>query len=127
MKALNAGRCFGAVLLAALVPLLHAEAQRQPKVFTHADTLRGAWTTPQRSWWDVVFYDLHVAISPGDSSIRGYNGITYRVLRPATEMQIDLMVPLDVDSMVQDGHALTYRRDGNAFFVTLNVEPRVGE
>jgi aminopeptidase N len=39
-------------------------------------------------------------------------------------MQIDLMTPLEVDSMVQDGQRLTYRRDGNAFFVTLTaVQP----
>jgi len=86
--------------------------------FTHADTLRGS-NTLQRAWWDVAFYDLHVSINPADSSIHGWNGITYRVLHPAREMQIDLQEPLEVDSMVQDGEHLTYRRDGNAFFVTL--------
>jgi aminopeptidase N len=68
----------------------------------------------------VTFYDLHVRVSPADSSLRGRVGITYRVLRerPAgTELQIDLMQPLQVDSIVQDGRALTYRRDGDAFFV----------
>ncbi len=88
-------------------------------VFTHADSLRGSFTSPGRAWWDVTFYDLHVAIHPADSSIRGYNGINYRVLQPAQEMQIDLMVPLEVDSMVQDGRAVAFRRDGNAFFATL--------
>ncbi|GAA4304059.1 M1 family metallopeptidase [Compostibacter hankyongensis] len=93
--------------------------------FTHADTLRGS-VTPQRAWWDVTFYDLHVQISPADSSIRGYNRITYRVLQPAQEMQIDLMTPLKADSMVQDGAHLRYRRDGNAFFVTLPAAQRAG-
>ena len=101
------------------VPLALLQAQRPGRVFTRADTLRGT-ITPERAWWDVTFYDLHVAISPADSTIRGWNGITYRVVRPATrEMQIDLQVPLDVDSMVQDGRRLTYRRDGNAFFTTI--------
>ena len=93
-----------------------AAAQRKPVVFTHADTLRGS-NGPARAWWDASFYDLHVAVSPNDSSIRGYNAITYRVLTPATEMQIDLQVPLEVDSMVQDAKQVTFRRDGNAFFV----------
>jgi aminopeptidase N len=93
----------------------------------HADTLRGSFTTPGRNWWDVAFYDLHVAISPKDSSIRGYNGITYRVLKPATEMQIDLMVPLQVDSMIQDGHPVKFRRDSNAFFATLTSPQRTGD
>ena len=85
---------------------------------TRADTLRGSWTTPGRNWWDVKFYDLHVTINPADSSIRGYNGITYQVLRPGREPQIDLMEPLVVDSVVQGGRRLRARKDGNAYFVT---------
>ena len=102
-------------------------AQAAPKVYTHADTLRGSFTTPGRAWWDVTFYDLHVAIDPKDSSIAGYNGISYRVLKPSTEMQIDLMTPLEVDSMVQDGRAVRFRRDSNAFFATLVAPQRAGE
>jgi aminopeptidase N len=99
-----------------------AAAQRRPRTFTHADTLRGS-NGPGRAWWDATFYDLHVAVSPPDSSIRGWNAITYRVLKPATEMQIDLQMPLEVDSMVQGGKRLSYRRDGNAFFTTVPSLP----
>ena len=81
-----------------------AAAQRPPRTFTHADTLRGS-NGPGRAWWDATFYDLHVAVSPADSSIRGWNAITYRVLKPSAEMQIDLQVPLEVDSMVQERQA----------------------
>jgi aminopeptidase N len=103
------------------------EAQVATPVFTHADTLRGS-NTPQRAWWDATFYDLHVKVNPADSSITGYNAITYRVLKraPAREMQIDLQVPLVVDSIVQDGLELSARRDGNAFFVTLIAPQRIG-
>ncbi len=94
---------------------------------SRADTLRGSFTTPGRKWWDVTFYDLHVAIQPNDSSIAGYNGITYRVLEPATEMQIDLMEPLVVDSMTQDGRKVRYRREGAAFFATLAAPQRTGD
>src|SRR4051812_2975014 len=103
-----------------LVFLLAAAASGQaprPK-FTHADTLRGT-NGPARAWWDVTFYDLHVAISPRDSTIRGSNVIAYRVLKPATEMQIDLQVPMEIDSVVQDERQLKFRRDSNAFFVKL--------
>ena len=79
-----------------------------------------------RAWWTVTFYDLHVAFSPADSTIRGWNAITYHVVQPAREMQIDLQQPLIVDSMVQDGQHLTYRRDGNAFFVTMIASRPVG-
>ena len=96
--------------------------------FTHADTLRGS-NTPQRAWWDVTFYDLHVTVNPADSSMRGYNGITYRVVQRAKVMQrvmqIDLQQPMHVDSIVQNGKRLSYRRDGDAFFVTLRAAQRV--
>jgi hypothetical protein len=94
-----------------ILPLLALDAGAQEQTrFTRADTLRGT-NSPARSWWDVTFYDLKVAIDPGDSTIRGSNGISYRVVRPGTEMQIDLQPPLVVDSMIQDGRHLAYRRD----------------
>jgi aminopeptidase N len=116
--------CLLASLLAA--PLAKAVAQANaPPVFTHADTIRGS-NTSERAWWDAAFYDLHVKVNPADSSIAGYNAITYRVLRQAKEMQIDLQQPLVVDSVVQDGLELSARRDGNAFFVRLVSPQRVG-
>jgi aminopeptidase N len=93
--------------------------------FTHADSLRG-FNGPARAWWDVVFYDLHVRLDPVDSSISGWNAITYRVLAPNQTMQIDLRQPLELDSIVQDGRVLTYRRDGDAWFVALVAPQRVG-
>src|SRR5215207_1590213 len=110
-------------LLACLLLPATAAAQDTTR-FTRADTLRGS-IGPGRAWWDVAFYDLHVRVNPADSSISGRNGITYRVLRPAREMQIDLQLPLVVDSMVQNGRRVRFRRDGNAFFVTLPPQ-RVG-
>jgi aminopeptidase N len=112
-------------LLRALRPLAIAllfaappPAAAQEHVYTHADTLRGS-ITPERAWWDVTFYDLHVRLDPADSTVRGWNGITYRVTGPARAMQIDLQSPLVMDSVVQDGKRLAFRRDGNAFFVTV--------
>ncbi|MDO8665088.1 MAG: M1 family metallopeptidase, partial [Gemmatimonadales bacterium] len=112
-----------------LAPLSPAAAQDTTR-FAHADTLRGS-NGPARAWWDATFYDLHVRVNPADSTIRGWNGITYRVLAPpplpAREMQIDLQSPMEVDSMVQNRRRLTWRRDGNAFFVTLTAPQRAGD
>ncbi len=111
----------------ATVPVAAIAAQQPDTThFTHADTLRGD-NTPERAWWDATFYDLHVKLNPADSSISGWNGITYRVLAPAREMQVDLQVPLEVDSMVQDGQTLDLRRDGNAFFVSLKAAQLIGK
>jgi hypothetical protein len=90
--------------------LVSSIAEAQTRAFTRADTLRGT-NSPLRSWWDVTFYDLKVSINPSDSTIRGSNGITYRAIRPGSEMQIDLQAPLVVDSMIQDGQRLSFRRD----------------
>jgi aminopeptidase N len=104
---------------------LSGTAWTQERTFTHADTVRGS-ITPERAWWDVAFYDLHVRLDPADSTVRGWNGITYRITGPSRAMQIDLQTPLEVDSMVQDGRRLTYRRDGNAFLVTLAAKQPKG-
>jgi aminopeptidase N len=103
-------------LAIALLPLAPAGAQQA--TFTHADTLRGS-ITPERAWWDVVFYDLHVTLDPADSTIRGWNGITYRVLARSRAMQIDLQAPLEIDSVIQDGRRVRYRQEGNAFFLAV--------
>ena len=110
------------LIATALAPIA---AQQPARAYTHADTLRGT-DGPGRAWWDAEFYDLHTTVSPADSSIRGWNAITYRVLRPSAEMQIDLQVPMEADSIVQDGKKLGFRRDGNAFFVALATAQQRG-
>ena len=113
------------VLLALLAALpFPAAAQTQAQRFTRADSLRGS-IGPARAWWDVTFYDLQVAVNPADSSVSGRTGITYRVLQPAAEMQIDLQ-RLAVDSVVQDGRRLQHRVDGSAVFVTLAAPQPAG-
>jgi aminopeptidase N len=115
-----------ATLLAALLLVCRTAAAQDSPTFTRADTLRGS-ITPERAWWDVAFYDLEVRVSPADSSVRGRSAITYRVTGAARDLQVDLMTPLEVDSVVQDGVRLAHRRDGNVFFVTPRAAQRVGE
>ena len=93
-------------------------ARAQDSAFTHADTLRGS-NGPARDWWHPVFYDLSVRLSLLDSTVTGRNAIVYRALRPGHEMQIDLQVPLVLDSAKQFDKKLAFRRDGNAYFITL--------
>ena len=121
------------LLAIALAPALartqtttHPRPQQTVEPPTHADSLRGS-ITPERAWWDATFYDLNVRVSPSDSSISGLVGITYAVLAPAREMQIDLQQPLVVDSMKQGHRILNIRRDGNAFFASLLEPQKVGE
>ncbi|HEV7348350.1 M1 family metallopeptidase [Telluribacter sp.] len=107
-----------------VVPLL-ASAQRQSQ-FTRQDTLRGT-ITPERAWWDLTYYHLDVRALPADSSLRGSTTIHYKVLKPGQTMQVDLQPPLRVDKVVQGGEELTYRRDGNAYFITLKKAQKPGQ
>src|SRR3954470_9711513 len=108
-------RCFSAT--AFLVLSASTTQAQRPQTFTHSDTLRGS-LGPGRTWWDVNYYNLDVQVNPKDSTIRGTTGITYTVTAPSREMQIDLKMPMEIDSVVQSGRALKFRRDGDAFFVT---------
>jgi aminopeptidase N len=109
-------RLLPSLLLALAVASAPAELVAQRAAFTRADTLRGT-IGPARSWWDVVYYDLAMRVNPADSSIVGANTIHYRVTGAARELQVDLMTPLQVDSIVQAGARLEVRREGNAWFV----------
>ncbi|NJD09377.1 MAG: M1 family metallopeptidase [Gemmatimonadetes bacterium] len=123
--------CVSSAVALAAVTTLPLSAQNRPaRVYTRADTLRGSWETPGRSWWDVTFYDLHVRVNPADSTIAGYNRITYRVVAgaatPGRELQLDLIPPLAIDSVVQDGRKLEFRQDGAAWFVTMAAPQQQG-
>ena len=98
----------------------------QKKAFTHADTLRGS-ITPEREWWDLSYYHLSVKPNANDSTLTGSTAITYKVLKPYQTMQVDLQEPLQITKVIQDGEALTYRRDGNAFFITLKKKQEAGK
>jgi aminopeptidase N len=110
----------GAILLSLFLVPTSLVAQK----FTHADTLRGT-VTPERAWWDLQHYDLHVTPDLAARTISGYNIITYKVLQPYATMQIDLQAPLTIDSVKQDGASLTYTQDGNAWFIHLTRKQKI--
>lgn len=98
-----------------------AAALAQVPAYNHADSLKGS-ITKERAWWDVLHYDLHVSFQPKDSSISGYNNIRYRVLENYPVLQADLIEPMRIDSVVQDGRTRKWTRDGNAFFISLEEQ-----
>jgi aminopeptidase N len=112
---------FGGVFIAFLIGFT-ANAQglldKSETAFTHQDTLRGS-ITKERVWWDVEHYTLDIKVNPKDSTIIGSNTIKYKVLQPYNVMQIDLQMPMEISKVTQDGVELKYKRDGNAFFITL--------
>ncbi|RMH15782.1 MAG: M1 family peptidase [Gemmatimonadetes bacterium] len=120
----------GAVLVALAVTAAAcgpgAPTAVRAQTFTRADTLRGA-NGPARSWWDVTFYDLDVRVDPEARTLQGRTTITYRVLAPGRELQIDLQPPLALDSVVQEGRRLQVRHEGAAHFARPLEPQRPGE
>lgn len=99
-----------------------AQLSDQKKYFTHADTLRGS-ITPERDWWDVIQYDLHITPNIQQHTITGFNTITFLVTAPGQTMQIDLQQPLIVDSVVGIHKKYKYKQAGNVCWVYTNGWP----
>ncbi len=106
---------------------LNAQYKAPPdRIFTRQDTLRGS-ITPERAWWDLTFYHLDIVVNPADSSINGTNTVTYRVLKSAKIMQIDLQEPLKITRAIQDNSELNFKREGNVYWIELAEEQELGK
>lgn len=95
-------------------------------VFTHQDTLRGS-ITKERVWWNLKYYHLDIKVNPFDKTITGNNTVRYTVLKEYNKMQIDLQEPMQIYKVLQGGKELKFERDGNAFFIQLSEDQKVGE
>jgi aminopeptidase N len=104
--------------------LLSCHAQTNPS-FTHGDSLRGS-VGPGRAWWDVLKYDVWLKPDYENRSISGTNSIEFKVLKPGNSMQIDLQEPMNITGITWNNTRLTYRRDGNAFFVAFPSKLNAG-
>ena len=92
------------------------------RTFTRADTLRGA-LRPERTGYDVTYYELHLEVDPNERAIAGRVDMRYRVVAPVRRLQIDLFANLRIDSIKQAGEHLLFVRDANAVFVDLPGRP----
>ncbi|MDZ7658246.1 M1 family metallopeptidase [Fodinibius sp.] len=110
----------GATAVLLLIFSASAIAQNSGVLATTDDSLRGS-ITAERGWWDVVYYNLNVTIQPEDSSITGYNNITYRVTKEPKRMQIDLQDPLNIDQIKQNGQTLDYNRAKNSYAYMVDM------
>jgi aminopeptidase N len=106
------------VLIFFSVPAISQYIQHVPPAFTRQDTLRGS-ITAERAWWDLKFYHLDIKVNPSDSTIYGTNTVTYKVLKNAAVMQIDLQGPLNLIKAVENGKALAFNREGNVYWIRM--------
>ena len=103
---------------------IHADMFSQCNYFAHAiftakDSLRGA-LRPERTCYDVKFYDIHLALNLSDSTINGYNDIHFELNnQQSTSLQLDLFSNLTIDKVEYKNEKLNYVRVGDAFFVEI--------
>ena len=98
----------------------------QKNNFTKQDTLRGS-ITPERIWWDLKYYHLDIQVFPETKTIKGKNTVRYTVLQPNKVLQIDLQTPLKITKVTQMNHELKVVSEGNAHFIHLLNEQKIGE
>ena len=104
---------------------IYPELGYRPR-YTRADSLRGA-LRPQRTCFDVFYYDLTVRIFPGSKSIKGMNEIWYKGIHSSREIQLDLFDQFNIDKIAMEGRELNYRREYNAVFIELPAAIIPGE
>ncbi len=95
------------------------------KTFTRQDSLRGT-ITPERAWWDLTYYHLNISVNPDKKFINGKNTIQYKVLKPASRLQVDLQPPLRIIKVTQNGKELNVQSERNAHFVELQEQQKIG-
>lgn len=100
-------------------------SRSQQPVFSKQDSLRGG-ITPERSWWDVVYYHLDIRVNPSDSTVSGSNTVYFRTITPHNLMQIDLQQPMNLKEVIFEGNKLPFRRNGNIYLIPLNRLPDAG-
>jgi aminopeptidase N len=97
----------------------------QKKAYTMADTLRGS-LRPERTCYDVTFYELNVKVDTATESITGSNKIFFKAMRDFSTMQIDLYSNMKIINITFEGRELRYRRVFNAVFVDMGARVKEG-
>jgi aminopeptidase N len=89
--------------------------------YTRKDSLRGS-LRPERTCFDVNFYDLKLKLEPQKKFISGSNGIYFTVKEPTKRLQIDLFSQYKISSILWNNQKLKFSREYNAVFVEFPGE-----
>ena len=102
-----------------------AQLLEQKKIFTRADTLRGG-LRPERTCYDVTYYDLKIKLDTINKSITGSNEIFFKAVTDIIVMQLDLLDSMIIDKITYRGANLYYTREYNAVFIAFMTPVKVG-
>jgi len=89
------------------------------------DTLQGGMR-PERSCFDVNFYDLKIKILPETKSIEGSNRIFFTTTANTGRIQIDLFPEYTIDVIKWKDKQLNYSRNFGAVFIEFGEEIPAG-
>jgi aminopeptidase N len=84
--------------------------------FSLADTLRGA-LRPERTCYNVHYYELQVLIDPATKSISGSVAVHFHVMEDFERLQLDLYKNMQIDRVEAGGKELDFERIEDAVFV----------
>ena len=84
--------------------------------YTRKDSLRGA-LRPERTCFDVTFYNLNIKIDPKLKSISGSVDINFKVVFATKRIQIDLFDNYAIHHITSNQKELNYKREFNAIFI----------
>ena len=99
------------------------ELKYRPR-YTRKDSLRGS-LRPERTCFDVTFYNLHVSIDPSSKKINGSNEVTFKVVSATNCIQLDLFPEMNISSIVWKNQLLTFKREFGAVFINFPSELNV--
>ncbi len=91
--------------------------------FTRADTLRGS-LRPERTCYDVTFYDLNLKLDLDKKFISGYIDIFYKTIEDFQKLQVDLYENMQILKIVSNGKEVNFTRLDNAVFVSLPLQKK---
>lgn len=93
-----------------------AQPLNQKVQFTRQDSLRGS-ITPERSWWNVLHYDITVEPDIEKEAITGTNILKFKTTGSGNRMQIDLQQPMNITGVLFGEEKLPFTREGNVYFL----------
>lgn len=114
---------FSAILL--MISNARGQEWDQYRQFTRYDTLRGS-LTPERSCYDVLYYELFLKVDPDKRHIAGYNKFKYVAMQDFRLLQFELSAELTIDSITSLSGTHAFRRDSLFVFVTYPYKVHKG-
>ncbi len=91
--------------------------------FGRADTLRGM-LRPERTCYDVTFYDLNIKVDVKAKKISGYVDIAFKAVEDFKTLQIDLYQNMNLSGIEYNGNKLGFRREYDAVFVDFPLQTK---